>query len=115
MHNNIKASTPLHYIEHPDASQTVQRLRNPAIYIIYLYIINPQLIYTNFSYLLHYQTTQQSILAALYKPEHTSDHDVLQGQRRRDARPPTIAQHQHRCRPHYEAMVRIISTKTMSH
>ena len=41
--------------------------------------------------------------------QHNSDHDVIQGQRERDARPPTNVQHQHQHRPHYEAMVRIIS------
>ena len=56
-----------------------------------------------------------SLLHHIKLPEHTSDHDVLQGQRRRDARPPAAAQHQHRYQQHYEAMVRIISAKTMNH
>ena len=93
----------------------MQRFRDPAICIIHLYIINPQLIYTNFSYPLPYHTTQQSSLAALHTTKYNSDHDVLQGQQRGDARPPINAQHQRRHRPHYEAMVRIISARTMSH
>ena len=114
MHNNIKPDALLHYRAPrriPD-SATIQRSCNmhysplhnqPSAYIHKLLLSSS--LSNNTKIEPHCITHHQ----------HNSDHDVIQGQRERDARPPTNVQHQHRHRPHYEAMVRIISSRTMSH
>ena len=64
--------------------------------------ISPQPIYTNFFHSPHHQAhtynnihTITPCYIIITLPEHTSDYDVLKGQRGRDDRPQAVAQHQH--------------------
>ena len=100
--NDGSQTHTMHYMEHLDESQTVQRLRNLTICITYLYRNQPSAYIhkllpfpSSSSTDIQQYTYNYSLLHHITLPEHTSDYDVLKGQRGRDDRPQAVAQHQH--------------------